>query len=213
VRCVAYIRVSTKEQDEEIQRSAIEEFSKMRNIEILEWYVDKGVSGANPFSQRPEAVRLLQDLDRLKPECIISWSLDRLGRTMLDTLNTIINLEEKGIKVITVKEEFLQTLDQNIRRLILSILSWVAEFERKRIRERQEEAWRQGKQKGRPKKISDMALLRYYRDYVVNRGISVKDMWKIMRGDGIDISYHRLIERIKELKKHGKIVPKIEIKE
>jgi len=213
VRCVAYIRVSTKEQDEEIQRSAIEEFSKMRNIEVLEWYIDKGVSGANPFSQRPEAVRLLQDLDRLKPECVVSWSLDRLGRTMLDTLNTIINLEEKNIKVITVKEEFLQTLDQNIRRLILSILSWVAEFERKRIRERQEEAWRQGKQKGRPKKISDMTLLRYYKDYVVNRGISVKDMWKIMRGDGIDISYHRLIERIRDLKRQGKIVPKIEIKE
>ena len=213
MRCVAYIRVSTKEQDEEIQRSAIEEFSKMRNIEVLEWYIDKGVSGANLFSQRPEAARLLQDLDRLKPECVVSWSLDRLGRTMLDTLNTIISLEEKDIKVITVKEEFLQTLDQNIRRLILSILSWVAEFERRRIKERQEEAWRQGKQKGRPKKVSDTVLLRYYRDYVVNRGISVKDMWKIMKGDGIDISYHRLIERIKELKKQGKIVPRIEIKE
>jgi len=213
MRCVAYIRVSTKEQDEEIQRNALEEFSKIKNIEILEWYVDKGVSGANPFSQRPEATRLLQDLDRLKPECVISWSLDRLGRTMLDTLNTVISLEEKGIKVITVKEEFLQTLDQNIRRLILSILSWVAEFERRRIRERQEEAWRQGKQKGRPRKVSDSTILKYYKTYVAERGISMKDMWKIMRGDGIDISYSRLKERIRDLKRQGKIVPKIEIKE
>jgi len=212
MRCVAYIRVSTKEQDEEIQRSALEEFSKIKNIEILEYYIDKGVSGSNMFSQRPEASRLLKDLDVLKPECIVSWSLDRLGRTMLDTLNTIISLEEKGIKVITVKEEFLQTLDPNMRRLILSILSWVAEFERKRMRERQEEAWRQGKQKGRPQKVSDATILKYYKTYVAERGISVKAMWKIMKGDGIDISYHRLIERLKDLKNKGKIISKIEIK-
>jgi DNA invertase Pin-like site-specific DNA recombinase len=212
MRCVAYIRVSTKEQDEEIQRNAIMEFSKTRNIEILDWYVDKGVSGSNPFSQRPEASRLLQDLDKLRPECVVSWSIDRLGRTMLDTLNTVIGLEEKNIRVITVREDFLQTLDPNVRRLILSILSWVAEFERRRIRERQEEAWRQGKQKGRPKKVSDTTILRYYKDYVVNRGISMKDMWKIMRGDGIDISYSRIKERIRELKRQGKIVTKTEIK-
>jgi len=213
MRCVAYIRVSTKELDENIQMSSIMEFSKSRGIEILEWYIDKDVSGAIPFSQRPEASRLLQDLNRLKPECIVSWSVDRIGRTMMDTLNTIINLEDKGVKVITIKEEFLQTLDQNIRRLILSILSWVAEFERRRMRERQEEAWRQGKQKGRPRKVSDSTILKYYKTYVVERGISMKDMWKIMRGDGIDISYSRLKERIRDLKRQGKIVPKIEIKE
>jgi Site-specific recombinases, DNA invertase Pin homologs len=212
MKCVAYIRVSTKEQDEEIQRGAIEDFAKAKNIEILSWYVDKGVSGANIFSQRPEASRLLQDLDKLRPECVVSWSIDRLGRTMLDTLNTVIKLEEKNIRVITIKEEFLQTLDQNIRRLILSILSWVAEFERRRMRERQEEAWRQGKQKGRPQKVSDTTILKYYKIYVAERGVSIKDMWKIMKGDGIDISYHRLLERLKELKRQGKIIQKTEIK-
>jgi len=44
MRCVAYIRVSTKELDENIQMSSIMEFSKLRGIEILEWYIDKGVS-------------------------------------------------------------------------------------------------------------------------------------------------------------------------
>jgi DNA invertase Pin-like site-specific DNA recombinase len=41
MRCVAYIRVSTKELDENIQMSSIMEFSKSRGIEILEWYIDK----------------------------------------------------------------------------------------------------------------------------------------------------------------------------
>jgi len=105
------------------------------------------------------------ELDRLNPECIVAWSLDRFGRTMLDTLNTVLELERQGYKVITVKEEWLQTLDDNIRKLILSILAWVAEFERRRIRERQEEAWRQGKQKGRPLKVPDEVLLGYLKEY------------------------------------------------
>ena len=140
MRCVAYIRVSTKEQDEEVQRKAIREFAKQRGIEVVEWYIDKGESGAKSFRERPQARKMLEELETVKPDCVVAWSLDRLGRTMLDTLNTVIKIENRGVKVITVKEEWLQTLDNNIRKLILSILAWVAEFERRRIRERQEEA-------------------------------------------------------------------------
>ena len=211
MKCVAYIRVSTREQDEEVQRRAIEEFAKSRSIEVLEWYVDKGESGAVPFKSRPAASRLLEDLKRLQPQCMLSWSIDRLGRSMLDTMNTIIELESKGVKVITVKEEFLQTLDPNIRKLILSILSWVAEYERKRIRERQEEAWRQGKQRGRPQKVSDHVIKQYYKQYVAERGLSVRDMWKIMRADGHDISYDRLLKRIRKLRERGEIVVRREV--
>jgi len=199
MKCVAYIRVSTREQDEEIQRKAIEEFAKSRGLEILGWYVDKGESGAKPFKDRPSARELLEELDRIKPECIVAWSLDRLGRTMLDTLNTIIDLENRGFKVITVKEEWLQTLNSNIRKLILSILSWVAEFERRRIKERQEEAWRQGKQKGRPPKVPDEVLAQYLRKY---RGLSKKDIWRILKANGYDISYERFLRRIKKLEQY-----------
>jgi DNA invertase Pin-like site-specific DNA recombinase len=211
MKCITYIRVSTKEQDEEVQKRAIEEFAKSRGVEILEWYVDKGESGAAPFKSRPAADKLLKDLERLKPECVLSWSIDRLGRSMLDTMNTILELESHGVRVITVKEEFLQTLDPNIRKLILSILSWVAEYERRRIRERQEEAWKHGKQKGRPPKVSDHVIKRYYKQYVVERGLSVRGMWKIMRADGHDISYDRLLKRIKMMAKRGEIVVKREV--
>ena len=205
MRCVAYVRVSTREQDEEVQRSAIEEFARSRGIEVLGWYVDKGESGATPFKSRPAACKLLEDLGKLRPECVLSWSIDRLGRSMLDTMNAVLELESLGVRVVTLREEFLQTLDPNIRKLILSILSWVAEYERRRIRERQEEAWRQGKRKGRPPKITDEEILRYYRRYVSGMGLSVKDMWKIIVGDGKSISYSRLKQRLRKLKQEGKI--------
>jgi DNA invertase Pin-like site-specific DNA recombinase len=213
MKCVAYIRVSTKEQDEEVQRKAIEDYAGRQKVEIAGWYVDKGESGAAPFKSRPAANKLLEDLENLKPECVLSWSIDRLGRSMLDTMNTILELESRGVRVITVKEEFLQTLDPNIRKLILSILSWVAEYERRRIRERQEEAWKQGKQKGRPPKVSDHVIKQYYKQYVAERGLSVRDMWKIMRADGHDISYDRLLKRIRKLVKRGEIAVKREVKE
>ena len=196
MRCVAYIRVSTREQDENVQRRALSEFAESKGMVVVKWYIDKGESGGKNFRDRPHARQLLEELETLKPECILSWSLDRIGRTMLDTLNTIIEFENRGYKVITVKEEWLQTLDDNIRRLILSILAWVAEFERRRIRERQEEAWRQGKQKGRPPKVPDDVIKRYLEKY---KGLSKKDIWKIMRQDGHDLSYDRFLRRVKKI--------------
>jgi len=209
MKAVAYIRVSTAEQDETTQRRAIEQFAEERGIEILEWYVDKGESGAKLFKDRPNARRLLEELDKLKPEAIVSWSLDRLGRTMLDTLNTVIKLENEGYKVITIKEEWLQTLDDNIRRLVLSILAWVAEFERRRIRERQEEAWRQGKQKGRPPKVTDEEIERYIKRYPM---LNIRAIVDIMNADrrrrGLpEVSYFTVYRRLKEMGYRKKIAP------
>ncbi|MEM1556004.1 MAG: recombinase family protein [Candidatus Bathyarchaeia archaeon] len=197
LRAVGYIRVSTREQDEEVQVGAIEEFAKNRGFELVGVYVDKGESGAKPFAERPEAQRLLSELDAIKPDAIIAWSLDRFGRTMLDTLNMVLSLEGRGYKVITVKEDWLQTMDDNVRKLVLSILSWVAEFERKRIKERQEEAWRQGKQKGRPKKVSDNILLEYIKKYA--KYGSKKYAWLRLKEDGYNISYDRFLRRLKDL--------------
>lgn len=196
MRCVAYIRVSTKEQDEHVQEQAIRQFAQSRNIDVVKFYIDKGESGSKVFRERPQASLLLSELGAVRPECVLSWALDRLGRSMLDTMNTVLELEGMGVRVITIKEEFLQTLDPNIRKLILSILAWVAEYERRRIRERQEEAWRQGKQKGRPPKVTDNVIIQYIRKYGT---LPKKAIWKIMRQDGYDISYERFLERVKGL--------------
>jgi len=206
MKCVAYVRVSTKEQDEEVQRKAIQEFARQKNIEILKWYVDKGISGSKMFKERPAGSQLLEELDQTKPECVVSWSLDRIGRTMLDTVNTVMELEKKGCKVMTIKEEWLQTVDDNVRKLILSILAWVAEFERRRIRERQEEAWRQGKQKGRPPKVRDEVILEYYMKY--RKYGSKKYVWLRLKEDGYDISYDRFLRRLKKLVKTKEVIAK-----
>ncbi len=200
MRCVGYIRVSTKEQDEEVQLKALQEFIRARGIELAKTYVDKGESGGKPFNSRPAAQQLLNEVDQVKPDCVLAWSLDRLGRTMLDTLSVVTWLEDKGVRVITVKEEFLQVLDPSIRKLVLSILSWVAEFEKRRIRERQEEAWRQGKTKGRPPSISDDELIEYYnrfKKYGNKKYVWMRVCEELEKQGRPRISYTRFLLRLK----------------
>ena len=124
---------------------------------------------------------------------------------MLDTMDIILSLKSQGIMVLTIKEEFLQTLDSNIRKLILSILSWIAEYKRKRVKERLRRSMETRKTKSRPPKVKNETILRYYKEYMVDCGLNVADMWKIMHEDGIDISYSRLRQRI-ELRKQSKII-------
>ena len=210
MRGLAYIRVSTKEQDEEVQRGAIQEFADRRGIVILDWFIDKA-SGAIPFRQREGAQYLLYRLEELKPDCIVTWSIDRLGRNMIDIMNILLEFENRGVRVITIKEEFFQTLDTNLRKLLISIFSWFAEYERNRIRERMEEAWRQGKQKGRPRRVSDSLILKYYNDYCVKKGLSLRDMCRLMNATGHKVSYETLKKHVRRLKAEGKIKIRVKV--
>ena len=87
MKCVAYIRVSTREQDEYIQRRAIEDFARTKGFAILQYYIDKGESSAKSFKERPVAQQLLEDIEKLQARCVIAWSIDRLGRTIFTTLH------------------------------------------------------------------------------------------------------------------------------
>ena len=193
MKAVAYVRVSTSIQDEENQVKAIMDFARGRNLEIVKFYVDKEVSGSKPFKSRAAASRLLAELEQVKPDALIVFTVDRIGRDMKDALDTILSLEERGVKVISVREEWLQTLDQNIRKLILSILLWASEFEKRRLRERQEAAWNAGKRKGRPEIVlpADEILAR------LRGGWSKRDICEwLAREKGIRISYWQLVRKI-----------------
>jgi len=200
---VVYVRVSTREQDEDVQLRAVEGFASRLGVKVLKVYIDRGVSGGKPFRDRPAASQLLSELDQLKPDAIIVFAVDRIGRDMRDTVDTILGLEERGVKVLSVREEWLQTLDLNIRKLILSILSWVAEFERRRIRERQIAAWEAGKRKGRPEVQLPM------REIVrrIEQGWTKRAVWRWLVTDrGIKMSYEHYLRRLKKYMRENGIV-------
>ncbi|MCS7366870.1 MAG: recombinase family protein, partial [archaeon YNP-WB-062] len=60
---VVYVRVSTREQDEDVQLRAVEGFASRLGVRVLKVYIDRGVSGGKPFRDRPAASQLLGELD------------------------------------------------------------------------------------------------------------------------------------------------------
>lgn len=200
MRCLGYVRVSTREQDELLQIESIKQFCQRAGLELEGFCLDKGESGAVPFLERPGAQQLLERISRDRLESIVVFDLSRLGRSMLDALNTIHKLESRGVKVLSVKEEFMNYMDPSIRQLVLAILTWFAEMERRRIRERQQAAWAAGKQKGRPRKLHDELLIKYLKRYP---GLSLAAVAKVLRGDGFNVSYSTVRRVAERLRRQG----------
>ena len=150
-----YVRVSTKEQNEDRQMIALQEFPVLeKNI-----YMDK-LSGKN--FNRPQYKRLLR---KLKPgDLLVVKSIDRLGRNYEEILlQWRMITKEKRVDVVVSDMPLLDTRKSGsdltgtfVADLVLQILSYVAQTERENIHQRQMEgiaaAKLRGVQFGRPRK-------------------------------------------------------------
>jgi len=203
-RAVAYIRVSTKEQDENNQRLAIEKYCREHGIEVLRYFVDKGVKRARSWRKREGANRMVEFLETGGQDivdCVIVFDFTRLGYNLRDIFSLFDKIEKEfGLRIVSVKDAWLQIEDENIRDLLIRIFSWLAEMELKLRRERQQAAWEAGKQKGRPPKVSDKTIMEYYRKY--GKYGTKKYVWLRLKEDGHDISYDRFLKRLKKLIKN-----------
>jgi len=149
----AYVRVSTKEQNEDRQLDALENY----NVPKGNLFVDK--ESGKDFA-RPAYRRLMR---RLKPDdVLLIKSIDRLGRNykeIMEQWRIITKVKRADIKVLdtplldtTYGKDLLGTF---IADLVLTVLSYTAQTERENIKQRQaegiESALARGVQFGRPK--------------------------------------------------------------
>ncbi len=156
---VAYLRVSTDEQTVENQRLAIEKWAQESGYTVLRYYVDEATSGNIPPLKRKGFREMMEELTKMapKPQAVLVYELSRVGRTFYETLEAVKTLEELGTPLISIspKEAFLQSMDPSIRKLILAIITWVAEREREVISQRTREGMirvmSQGRHVGRPR--------------------------------------------------------------
>ena len=135
---VGYVRVSTDEQalGADAQRELILGFASSHGLRVVRFFEDIGVSGGVPAFERPGFREMLEYAESSGVRIILVYAIDRLGRSFVDIFETIRRLEERGFTILSVREEFLSTLDPMIRRIVLSVLAWAAEYERFLIRER-----------------------------------------------------------------------------
>ena len=141
-----YIRVSSKDQNEERQRVAMAE----QHIPVKNLYMDK--QSGKDFN-RPNYKRLLR---QLKPgDVLYILSIDRLGRNYEEIQNQWhILTKEKGVDICVIDMPLLDTrqgkdlMGTFIADLVLQILSFVSQSERENIRKRQAEGIAAVKAKG-----------------------------------------------------------------
>lgn len=145
---IGYARVSTKEQELNLQIDALEK------VGCKQIYQEK-ISGTK--RERPELQKMLDSLRA--DDIVIIWKLDRLARSLTDLVNLVNEIEEKGAGLQSLNDPIDTTTSQG--KLIFHIFAALAEFERDIISERTKAglaaARARGRKGGRPKGLSQKA--------------------------------------------------------
>ena len=157
---IGYVRVSDKEQTEDLQIDAL----KQAGCDVI--YGDHGVSGAIRTRKGLEDL-----LVSLKPgDTLCVWKLDRLGRSTIHLLQMLDDLRKRGIDFQAITQGIDTTTA--VGRMLYGQLAVFAEFEREQISERTKAGMRaakaRGKHIGRPRKLTDTQIA-YARSQIASR--------------------------------------------
>jgi len=181
---VAYVRVSTIDQNEARQVEALEKHN------IDKWYIEK-VSGKD--TNRP---KLKEMLDYVREgDVVYIHDFSRLARSTKDLLNIVETLKDKGVSLVSNKENIDSSTPTG--KLMLTMIGAIAEFERQNLLERQKEgiaiAQREGKFKGRQvKQVDDVMFDMVYEQY------QKRQITKMVAAEMLGISRPTLDKLLKE---------------
>lgn len=164
---IAYVRVSTQEQNTGRQFEAL----KQHNIEKI---FEEKISGKN--TNRPQ-LKALKEFAR-EGDTIYIESISRLARSTRDFLNIVDELAAKNISLVSLKENIDTTTPQG--KFMLSVFAALAELERDTIKQKQAEGIAlnrmQNKPYGRPKIEIDDTFKSVYKRWKAKEITAVKAM-------------------------------------
>jgi len=139
-----YARVSTKDQNPESQLLDLRKYVKLRDWEVYQEYVDRGVSGIK--ENRPALDRLMKDARKRKFDILLVWRFDRFARSTKHLVTALEELEGLGIDFCSYQDSI--DTSTNHGKLVFTIMGAIAEFERSLIRERVLAGIRRAKERG-----------------------------------------------------------------
>jgi DNA invertase Pin-like site-specific DNA recombinase len=132
---IGYARVSTRDQNLELQLEALQKF------ECEKIFQEK----QSAVKERPELDRMLTILRN--GDIVVVWKLDRLGRSLRHLVDLMAIFKEKGVEFISLNDNIDTTTIQG--RLIFNLFASFAEFERELIRERTLAGLKRARENGR----------------------------------------------------------------
>ena len=149
MRVALYARVSTQDQNTNLQLVALREYAARRAWEIAGEFVDHGVSGTR--ERRPALDRLMAEARQRRVDAVAVWKLDRFARSLRHLVNALAELEALGVAFVSLGDNVDLTTPAG--RLMVQIIGAMAEFERslivERVRAGLASARRRGKRLGR----------------------------------------------------------------
>ena len=183
-RVALYLRVSTSEQTTRNQRRELRQVAERHGWDVVATFEDAGISGSKGRDGRPGLDLMLNDAKRRKFDVVMAWAIDRLGRSLVDLLHTIQELEAAGVDLYLDQQSIDTTTPMG--KLMFQVTGAFAEFERGMIRQRihagLKRAVEAGKILGRPrispsieKRIQDrlragMGIIKVAREVGVGNG-------------------------------------------
>ena len=136
IRYDIYTRVSTTMQVDgyslDAQKEKLKRYAEFQNMEIVNEYSDEGKSGKS-VEGRPEFQRMLDNIENGTDEVqfVLVFKLSRFGRNAADVLNSLQRMQDFGVNLICVEDGIDSSKDSG--KLMISVLSAVAEIERENI--------------------------------------------------------------------------------
>ena len=158
-RVALYLRVSTtdKGQDVENQRAQLLAFCERQGYEVVREYVDEE-SGTKGRRERSAFAQLFRDASLKRFDLLLFWALDRFSREGIrNTMHYLQQLDASGVRFRSYTEPYLETENELVGTILLTVLSHFAKLEATKVSERTkaglERARKRGKRLGQPSKV------------------------------------------------------------
>jgi DNA invertase Pin-like site-specific DNA recombinase len=174
-KLIGYARVSTQEQDLNLQLDALEKAGCSKD----KIFVDK-ISGSK--AERPGLEKCLAVIQ--PGDTLLVWRLDRLGRSMVHLISLIEDLRSKKIGFKSICDGAIDTTTAS-GELIFNIFSSLAQFERRLIQERTkaglDAARARGRQGGRKKVEATNPKVMMAKNMHKDHGMSIDNICKTLK--------------------------------
>jgi DNA invertase Pin-like site-specific DNA recombinase len=172
MRVALYARVSTSDQDAELQLVELRRYAGARGWTVAEEFVDRGVSGS--LASRPALDRLRAAARRRDVDAVVVWRFDRFSRSITDLVASLEEFRTLGVAFVSIHEQI--DTGSPTGRVVFAVVAAMAEFEREILRERvragMARARERGVRLGRPLKLDALEVLRLHRDGLSVRAIA-----------------------------------------
>jgi len=158
-RVALYVRVSTDHQSVKNQEIELQVAAERHGWQVVSVYRDQGISGAKGRDKRPGLDKLLQAVARKEFDMVAAWSVDRLGRSLIDLVGILQEFHAKHVDLYLHQQGIDTTTPSG--KAMFQMMGVFAEFERSIIHERVmaglARARAEGKQLGRPAEVAGNA--------------------------------------------------------